>query len=472
MRILLFGLGQLYQRYKILFRDEELVALLDNDKKKQGNLIDGIPVLSPEDGVKQSFDRIYILSKYVKEMRKQLYALHVSSDKIFDLDHDVHRFKRLGLSFYETDSGVFTKSIRMTRPMQRQILLISFDMSLTGAQIALVYVARILASKGYDITVASHEDGLLVKYFEEIGITVLIDRDLAISRLIDLPWVRDFDLVFLNTVRTGYLLTERDASIPVIWWLHEPEMLYSDFFIADQRIFLDDLQKISATNLFVYAVGPIAKNAFKKCCKDIFVQTLLYGIVDKCSLFSGNQADSSKVIFALIGGISKLKGHDVFLEAIRLVNAIDQEQCEFWMIGIDTSAYGEFIRNQAKPFSNVKIFGELEHNEMDKIYEKIDVLVCPSRADTMPIVVTEAMQHYKPCIVSSCIGSAHFIKEKQNGLLCKTEDARDLAEKMIWLLEHPTERVKMGIEARKIYDQYFSMKIFEKNLIHAVENVL
>ena len=83
MKFLLFGTGDYYERYKKWFDKNNVLALLDNSEEKQNRLIDGIKVLSPEEGISLSFDVIVILSFYVRAMKEQLLGLGVSEDKIY-----------------------------------------------------------------------------------------------------------------------------------------------------------------------------------------------------------------------------------------------------------------------------------------------------------------------------------------------------------------------------------------------------
>ena len=83
MRILVFGTGDYYERYKKWLRNDDIVALLDNNKGKQGQIIDGNHVLSPEDAVRKlDFDAVFILSAHVSEMTKQLLRLGVCGERI------------------------------------------------------------------------------------------------------------------------------------------------------------------------------------------------------------------------------------------------------------------------------------------------------------------------------------------------------------------------------------------------------
>ena len=80
MKYLLFGTGDYYNRYKKWFEPEDVLALLDNAPEKQNTLLDGIPVLSPQEGIKLEYDVVIILSFYVKSMKQQLVELGVEEE--------------------------------------------------------------------------------------------------------------------------------------------------------------------------------------------------------------------------------------------------------------------------------------------------------------------------------------------------------------------------------------------------------
>lgn len=82
MKIVLFGTGDYYNKYKKWFAPGDIVALLDNNSDKAGLTLDGHPVLLPEKITDLYYDYIVILSVHEKEMRKQLIDLGVEDDKI------------------------------------------------------------------------------------------------------------------------------------------------------------------------------------------------------------------------------------------------------------------------------------------------------------------------------------------------------------------------------------------------------
>ncbi len=65
MKVLLFGTGEFYQRYKVWFEDDEIAALVDNSKDKQGTYIDGKEVIAANNILKLQYDAIFILTFFI-----------------------------------------------------------------------------------------------------------------------------------------------------------------------------------------------------------------------------------------------------------------------------------------------------------------------------------------------------------------------------------------------------------------------
>lgn len=89
---LVFGAGEQAHRNLTLFQKlsiankVEILAFIDNDRKKWGNKIDEIPIISPEEISKYTYDGISIWSSYKEAIGKQLiFELQIPIEKINDL---------------------------------------------------------------------------------------------------------------------------------------------------------------------------------------------------------------------------------------------------------------------------------------------------------------------------------------------------------------------------------------------------
>ena len=61
MKVLLFGAGINGKKVLSFLKEGiEIIAILDNDKQRWGNLYEGISVISPEKGIRYDFDYLIV----------------------------------------------------------------------------------------------------------------------------------------------------------------------------------------------------------------------------------------------------------------------------------------------------------------------------------------------------------------------------------------------------------------------------
>jgi hypothetical protein len=81
MRVVLFGLGMIYNKYNKYVDKSTIVSLADNDVEKQGTLVNGCKVKSPASIGSEDFDYVIIMSKSIKNMQNQLLEYGISDKK-------------------------------------------------------------------------------------------------------------------------------------------------------------------------------------------------------------------------------------------------------------------------------------------------------------------------------------------------------------------------------------------------------
>ncbi len=548
MKFLIFGTGEYYSRYKIWFRKNQVLALIDNAKEKQGQFIDGIPVIRPENISRYDFDAVVILSFYVRAMRSQLVSLGVAENKIyhfFDLHdliytpaikrpvqcygsaqycgsaQDYESVQYCGLA-QDYQSAQDYESVRYYGTVQGEagILLLSQDLTLGGPALALYHAAQVLVKKGYRPVYGSMMDGPLREILTAEGIPVIVDENLMVRTMRETEWISGFSHVICNTMNFHVFLSDRDIRIPAAWWLHDALFFYDG---ANRKA----LERIRADHMKIWSVGPIPEKAIQTLRPDFCVQSLLYGVIDQSDMKNkedmANQADRTdgagmggwpdrtdmadrtggtdqegwpdrsdmtdrsgwpdkesgtdkaglekadrtdaacRVRFTVIGYIEYRKGQDILLEAIRSLNPDIRQHAEFFFVGQNTSVMAKEIMEKAAGIPEITITGPVDRKAIDHILRQTDMLVCPSREDPMPTVAAEAMMHGVPCLVSDAAGTARYIKNGRDGFVFRSEDAdqlKELIERCI--LDRP---VWMGRNARRIYEEYFSMEAFEKRFM-------
>lgn len=464
MKFLLFGTGDYYNRYKKWFEQHEVIALLDNALQKHHAYIDGIEVLSPEEGIRLPYDAIVILSFYVKQMRQQLLSLGVDKNKIYHF-YDLHQLilknKEIRPLHYYLDAK---EIIEQKENAGHKILLLSNDLALGGPSIALFHAANILKKCGYSVVYASMLEGPLRDKIIEQNIPVVVDENLQISTMKETEWVNTFSLIICNTLNFYVFLSERNMEIPVVWWLH------------DARFFYDGVNKvvmgkICLHNLKAVSVGPVPTEAIKEFLPNIECDELLYGVADLKKEHKV-QKSSQIITFITIGFLEERKGQDILLKAIHKLPDNIKNQSEFYLVGHNNTLLGEKICREIKDNKRIIITGSVDREKIHELLRLSDVLICPSRQDPMPTVAAEAMMHAVPCIVSDITGTAAYIHDGEDGLVFQCENENNLAEKMQWCIKNKDKLESMGEKARKLYETYFSMSAFEKRLLEIIRNVI
>jgi len=111
--------------------------------------------------------------------------------------------------------------------------------------------------------------------------------------------------------------------------------------------------------------------------------------------------------------------------------------------------------------NNIITFGMLEKDSVQKEMRKASFLVMPSECyETFGLVLVEAFTQGLPVVASRLGGMAEIVEDGVTGLHFEAGNAKDLAKKVQWMHEHPEECRKMGLNARKVFEEKYTA---EKN---------
>lgn len=467
--IIIFGTGEFYQRSKSEINncDTNIIAFLDNDVNRIGSFLDGKPIMKPNDIVKMQYDQIIIMSVFAFEMKEQLLSLGAPEEKIYCYQI-YNKTNQKGCHIYYPDNDL---DIEKQNDIKK-ILLITHDLSLTGAPIVVHYAAKALKENGYYPVIYSPTEGPLIDDILKDGITVIVDGRMSIYNWHFKKIVEKFDAIIVNTlVLYGIIDQFKNLNKPVFWWLHEGYFAY--------RIFKNSntISKNISENINIYAVGIYAQRHWENFRPSKESKVLLYGIPDKFNndlrMKPELEIKNNKIIFSIVGTIDKRKGQDIFVKAISLIPKEYRCKAEFWIVGkkVDRE-FCEELEEASKEISEIKFIEEMSRDEVMDIYKGSDVIVCTSRDDPMPVVLTEGMMFNKTFICSSNTGTASFVKNGCNGFVYDNEDYIELSEQIMMLINNPKRIYEMGNMARKIYEENFEYSVFSKNITNEIAKIL
>jgi glycosyltransferase involved in cell wall biosynthesis len=154
------------------------------------------------------------------------------------------------------------------------------------------------------------------------------------------------------------------------------------------------------------------------------------------------------------------KGQDILIKALAMLADSSVEfRCDFVGEGPSRRMLESLIRD-SNLRARIKLLGE--RSDVPFLLGQADLFVLPSRFEGFGIVILEAMAAALPIIVSDVDGPREVIVNDRNGLLFRSEDDRDLAEKIKTLLEAKEYGRKLGENARCDVQQYSIQVMYEK----------
>ena len=142
------------------------------------------------------------------------------------------------------------------------------------------------------------------------------------------------------------------------------------------------------------------------------------------------QPNLSKPIAIFTGSVAPSKGIQDVVNAFRHPNLCNSE---LWVLGADNTPFARKLKKNAPP--NIKWFGRLGIQECIEHLSQGWCFVLPTRGDTGPMAVKEAMVVGLPVVSSPNSGARDYIRDGENGFLVPCARPDILAERLECLLK-------------------------------------
>ena len=345
----------------------------------------------------------------------------------------------------------------------RRILLISHELERTGAPLVLVELAEMLKKQGDLPCMAAPKDGPLRTAIVEKGLPLLIYPDLYRDDIINVM-IEGMDLVIVNTIVGGPVVGRLSGrTLPVFWWIHEAEISYHLGALALMPERVHD-------NIHILCAGSYAENLLKKHRPEYKTGLLPCHWRDvsktpvpedftlgKC--LGDPSLISSRIVFVLAATLEERKGQDVLLDAIADLSEEERARCLFLFVGKlfpESRLFAKLKKAESQYSDCIRVLGEMKQEELDQIYRESDYLVCASRDDPGPCVVSEFLSLGKKVISSVHIGHAPILKAYDCGLLYDNDDPAELAGCIRSALSRGRQRDQFFKNARQAFDDNFT----------------
>ena len=165
-------------------------------------------------------------------------------------------------------------------------------------------------------------------------------------------------------------------------------------------------------------------------------------------------------------------GIDVLIRSIAEVKKI-WPQIACYILGEGSEK--ESLRRLVKELTlerEINFLGTIAYGGIPFYLMKADVFARPSRSEGMGNSFVEALAAGVPIIGTSVGGIPDIINEGRTGLFCKVDDAHDLAQKILLLLDNNDLASRIGENGRRLVEEKFSWSAIAQSYNNIFEHLL
>ena len=353
--------------------------------------------------------------------------------------------------------------------LDKRILLVSHDLSLSGAPLILSMLAKYLVAHGYSVTVLSPNEGPLYEHYMREHIEVILEPAVIDDARVTFSLLKEYGVVIVNTIVAWRSVhAARAYPRPCIWWIHESS--YGQQFMRTHEHVLAALQ---AANKVVFPSRATADLYARFGSKDHFVPIHtgldLAVFDDHLNTFA---REEDRFVVVCVASIEPRKGQDILLRSLGELPEDLWQRLDVYLVGriLDWEFHKE-LQKLVRLYPNVHIVGEVAHQRVTSYIRSADVFVLPSRDEALPISLLEAMSYGKAVIASSAGGTAEVVLHGEHGLIFEVGNYVELSQQLLRLSQNAELMHELARNARSRFESYLTMERFGQEMVNVIKRV-
>lgn len=260
--------------------------------------------------------------------------------------------------------------------------------------------------------------------------------------------------VLVNTIICSNVIkiVQKNYRCPIVWWIHEGMDLFNRM--------KDKLPDKINNNVKVLCVSNATQKVFMKFYPNCQSSILHYGINDSYEEKNERKQDRDRIFkIGVVGMLCERKNQ---MQIIHLLNKLPRNIAKRIRITVisgtwDKNYKREFL-SKSKEIKQIKFIPGLSHDKLMQMYNDFNLLLCCSKFDPLPVVVTEAMMMKCLCLVSSGCGQYTYIENGKNGYKYDVNDLNMLVDRLTYIVSKVGDEQSLLNNARKLYLKEFSME--------------
>lgn len=163
---------------------------------------------------------------------------------------------------------------------------------------------------------------------------------------------------------------------------------------------------------------------------------------------------SNPITLGVVSRLEMIKGMDLVIPAFA---QIKKGYPEVHLLIVGDGSQKELMQQQADELAvcdGITWAGRQEQGKLQTYYDRIDILLMPSRSEGFGLTAIEGMARGCVVVASNTGGLPEVVKEKEVGLLHEKGDIADMAKKVCYLLENTQFIKALSLKAIKHVEQF------------------
>lgn len=245
-------------------------------------------------------------------------------------------------------------------------------------------------------------------------------------------------LTGLNLATPAALLTQRTTVV----WIHDP---VSSRWGAR----LGPVLRRMLPHLRLAAVSPTAEAvAVENGLCDVGDATIVPNPIDPDEVLAPHIRDEPPPLhIGILGGATRRKGFDLMPAVIRGL----QDLPVTWKLYVflDPTDENREVWDELAEFPRSAVDPVGKQGDVDKVFADLDIVFCPSRAESFCRVAAEAMMNGLPVVASDIDPLVALLGDDEAGLLFPSSNVPAAVAALRTLVESPALRRRLGDEGRR-----------------------
>ncbi len=312
------------------------------------------------------------------------------------------------------------------------------------------------------------------------------------------PDVAHFHNIFYGITPAAYYAC-KDKGVPVVQTLHNFRLLCANGLLyRDHRVCEDCLNKSLWQGLIhkcyrnSYSASALMVSILKKHWQektwsnmvDVYIALSEFSrtkfiqggipsekiVVKPNTLYPEQKlTDAKRKDYALYAGrLSEEKGVEVLVKAWAVISKFP---LKILGDGPLRSRLENYVRQHH--LDHVELLGFADQGKCRQYIQEARFVVIPSTCyENFPRTAAEAFACGTPLLVSQAGSLSEIVNEGETGSFFEAGNPDDLARRAMWLIEHSEESIRMGKNARKVYEEKYSADQSHRQLMSIYERAM